>query len=708
MTIRQHRLIQWIAITLIIAVCAGWYYRARVYGAFSVKSPNKLGLVSYWAMDEGSGTTLGDASSIGNTGTLTNGPTFIDGRRGKALHFDGTNDYVDTAINPIGQFEESTFGGWVKPETGGSGFVFARGSDASGSGWSLYLNAPAGGTATIGVVYGTSSVYTRTGTTTLTANTWYYVTGVQTRSDIKIYVNGVLEGTTSYSIAGAALRSSGVNLQLGTINGGSYFKGDIDDFRVYNQALTATEVATLYQAGGAKTDTAQTSNLVGHWSFNEGTGTTVIDGSGNGNAGTFSSNSGNVLSWADGKHGRALGLGGHVGDTVNVGTGTNLSFTDNFTLSAWVYPTAYATGFFPPCNNGILMRGPGASINYGMDIKDATTVTFLKRTGAEGITGYYFTVPSMTNIWTHLTMTVSGGTLTLYVNGAFSGSQAIGTLASVAGDTLQLGSSLGSWDERYTGKIDEIRIYNTALSAAAVNDLYKSEASIVTVNASQNSKITSGLVGQWSFNGSDVSGVTAYDRSGNSNNGTLTNGPVPTQGKVGQAMSFDGIDDRMVVADAASLNFGASQDFTVAAWVKTTQAGASGKWPMMMSKEDGVITRQGYNLALHNEAVDLRWYFEMWVSGVMYNVFGSSDIADGNWHLLVGTRSGSTLTSYQDGVLANTITGSSGSVSKAVPLTFGDLNGASVSRYNGAIDEVRIYNRALSTAEIASLYAMGR
>src|SRR5690606_20679208 len=107
------------------------------------------------------------------------------------------------------------------------------------------------------------------------------------------------------------------------------------------------------------------------------------------------------------------------------------------------------------------------------------------------------------------------------------------------------------------GVIDEPRIYNRALSADEVKNLYDL-GTPQTVNASQNSSMTSGLVGEWSFNGADISGTTAYDRSGSGNNGTLTNGPTPTFGKVGQALSFDGTDDYISVADPASgvLDFG--------------------------------------------------------------------------------------------------------------------------------------------------------
>src|SRR3990167_6445659 len=59
------------------------------------KPPTNLGLVGYWSMNEGTGSYAGDASGNKNTGTLTGGPTWVDGKRGKALNFDGVDDYVN-------------------------------------------------------------------------------------------------------------------------------------------------------------------------------------------------------------------------------------------------------------------------------------------------------------------------------------------------------------------------------------------------------------------------------------------------------------------------------------------------------------------------------------------------------------------------------------------------------------------------------------
>src|SRR3990167_8735704 len=86
------------------------------------------------------------------------------------------------------------------------------------------------------------------------------------------------------------------------------------------------------------------------------------------------------------------------------------------------------------------------------------------------------------------------------------------------------------------------------------------------LNTSQNSLMTNGLVGLWTFDGADISGTTAYDRSANTNNGTLTNGPVVTLGRLGQAVDFDGSNDYVSVADNATLDFDDTADLSISGW----------------------------------------------------------------------------------------------------------------------------------------------
>src|SRR3990167_283101 len=103
---------------------------------FRIAAAPTSGLVGYWNFDEGSGATVADSSGNGNTGTLTNGPTWTTGKIGQALSFDGSNDYVDAGTGSSLNLASSlTVSAWIKPDTFGGG-SYGRIIDKRGAGLS--------------------------------------------------------------------------------------------------------------------------------------------------------------------------------------------------------------------------------------------------------------------------------------------------------------------------------------------------------------------------------------------------------------------------------------------------------------------------------------------------------------------------------------------------------------------------------------------
>jgi len=203
---------------------------------------------------------------------------------------------------------------------------------------------------------------------------------------------------------------------------------------------------------------------------------------------------------------------------------------------------------------------------------------------------------------------------------------------------------------------------------------------------------------------------THFDSTSNSNDGTQYRN-ADTIGAIGSGQDFDGnlSYDYISVPDDASLKMGNAQDFTVSAWVKSTLPATSTRWPIIVGKElDGSSPRTGFNLSLHNEDFDSRWYFEIYDSGINHKVFGSADVADGNWHYVVGVRNSVNIMTYEDGdYTTNTTSASAGSLSKDVPLRIGassQLNPTSGLIFEGSIDEVRISRIARSADWIKTEY----
>jgi len=194
---------------------------------------------------------------------------------------------------------------------------------------------------------------------------------------------------------------------------------------------------------------------VAAYAFNEGAGTTVADASGTGNAGTIGS-----AAWSSqGKYGNALTFDG-TNARVTIPDAPSLRLTTGMTLEAWVFPTAASTLW-----KDLIYKG---NDNYYLMASSCCQ----GRPAAGGIfSGSYGEAYASSNLalntWTHLATTYDGTTLRLYVNGVQVASKAqTGTLAT-SSNPLTIGGD-PIWGQHFAGRIDEVRVYNSALSAAQI------------------------------------------------------------------------------------------------------------------------------------------------------------------------------------------------------------------------------------------------
>ena len=200
---------------------------------------------------------------------------------------------------------------------------------------------------------------------------------------------------------------------------------------------------------------------------------------------------------------------------------------------------------------------------------------------------------------------------------------------------------------------------------------------------------TSGLVGAWGFN--ETTGTTVADVSGNANTGTVTGATRSTAGRFGGALSFDGVNDSVLVADANSLDLRTSM--TLSAWVRPTTGGG---WRTVLLKEQpGQLV-----YALYSSTDNNRPSAHVYTTGDMA-LGGPSVLPANTWSHLAMTWDGLTSRLYVNGtqVASGALAGTA--ALSASPLRIGG-NSVWGEWFAGLIDEVRIYNRALSGAEIAT------
>ncbi|TSC52475.1 MAG: hypothetical protein LiPW41_245 [Parcubacteria group bacterium LiPW_41] len=203
------------------------------------------GVVGYWHFDEGTGTIAYDASGRGNNGTLTNGPTWqvsTNCKAGMCLNFDGTDDYISTSSIP-NLTSEFSFSVWAKtPILQDSTYdtIISKFSSSPYNGW--FLRHSPNTNAIYFSFYNAGSSYS-VSTSALTANTWIHYVGTFDGSNMKLYTNGLLSGTQVGSVGSAT-----TNFAIGGNYGGpsETWNGSIDEVRVYNRALSASEILAMY------------------------------------------------------------------------------------------------------------------------------------------------------------------------------------------------------------------------------------------------------------------------------------------------------------------------------------------------------------------------------------------------------------------------------------------------------------------------------
>jgi glucose/arabinose dehydrogenase/PKD repeat protein len=202
-------------------------------------APPATGLVGAWSFDEASGTSAADASGSGNTGTIS-GAARTAGRYGGALSFDGVNDWVTVNdANSLDLTNRMTLEAWVRPTALGDWRTVLLKERPGHLAYALYgstdNNRPAGHVFTTGdIALGGPSV--------LPANTWSHLAFTYDGATTRLYVNGTQVATAA--LTGNAVVSTGLLRIGGNSVWGEWFSGAIDEVRIYNRALTATEIAT--------------------------------------------------------------------------------------------------------------------------------------------------------------------------------------------------------------------------------------------------------------------------------------------------------------------------------------------------------------------------------------------------------------------------------------------------------------------------------
>ncbi len=399
-------------------------------------------------------------------------------------------------------------------------------------------------------------------------------------------------------------------------------------------------------------------------------------------------------------------------DYMTASTLKGFSTGSSITIQAWFKATAVDG------TQNIILDGP-SDLHFRLDIETDNKVHGIFGNGA----GWGDTTSGVSrstlsaNQWYFVTATLdtSADSASLYVNGILQA-----TWTETANTGTPAGYTVGDYSAshgtyNFPGFIDDVKIYNYARSAAQVKLDYttvinrqaaiKGASTAFGGNSSTTGPLSTGLVGYWKLDESAADSCNAgaddsCDSSGNANNGDWAGGATVTNtSKFGRGVTFDGDNDYVEVADSTPLTF--TSQITMSAWVylNATTAG-----PNQVVIHKGTATNYWR----------LRENFGAWQCIVNSggdatdpgSLFATGSAASGRWQHVACTFDGKMIHVYTDGKLHSSVAYSGSITSGAGTLRMG-ANASSTEDLAGKIDEPRVYNRALSGAEITQLYNFG-
>ena len=435
--------------------------------------------IAHWKLDETSGTAAADSSGNGNTGTLINGAAWASGKVGGALSLDGVDDYVNIGKAIIGNNPAFSVSAWFKTSSASKQQVYYEG----GSGTiMLYctVNENIVGDVECGMLDDlTAWAGKSTPASSFNNGQWHHLVFVQrSKNERELFVDGLPKGTDTAGIGTLTLSASRIGSRTSAVGGSfDFFSGAIDDVRIYNRALNASEIQALYQAqtpscgdgscNGAETcsscpgDCGTCPEPIAHWKLDEGSGTTASDSSGNGNTGTLL----NGPSWTTGKLNNSLSFDG-VDDYVTLpDMGTVESYP--FTFTAWFRSSS--------SDNDMTIVSQENSGDQTQRVQlyftDGLLSWNIRSTAAEAeiqVAGQY-----RDGNWHHVAgVSMASNNHEFFVDGVSVGISAVNVPAPAVNK-----ATIGNWffvaGYFFTGAIDDVRIYNRALSSQEVQNLYQ-------------------------------------------------------------------------------------------------------------------------------------------------------------------------------------------------------------------------------------------
>lgn len=418
-------------------------------------------------MDESSGNA---ADSIGsNTATNVATATFGAAKINNGATLNGSSQYFTFATTPATGANVFSVSAWIKATSlAADGCVVGWGTAGTNQGITMDIRS----SKLYADFYGSTSI---AGVTTLSTGVYYFVTYTFDGTNIRLYLNGVLEATSAGCSAGIVAANCTIGRAFWV--GGNYFNGQIDEVGIWTKVLTQDEAARLYNAGRGNqypfVENLLTSG-VAYYKLDESSGNAAD-----------SIGSRTLTNTGTSTYGAAKINNGADFGTSNTTKWLNTS-TDNYgidgssiTIAGWInINTQISSGFHTLFGQGSTASFTGQYVEY--DYNGGTRrLLFYREKGAVGVDGPTYNTTLTAGTWYHIAYTYDGTNVRGYINGSL----VAGPTAASGNGSSVMTNGFGICDRFYSGaalgnktdmKADEVGIWSRALSASEITSLYNS------------------------------------------------------------------------------------------------------------------------------------------------------------------------------------------------------------------------------------------
>ena len=744
-----------------LAAATLYHYRVRSRDAagnlavstdFTFATLPAPGPLAHWKLDEGAGTTAADDSGNGHLATLVNGAAWSAGRSGQGLSLDGADDYASVPHAAALDAFPLSISVWFKTSTtaGVRGLVnkYVAGSY---NGYQIFFDT---GALCAWFLRDTSNfVYDNTGCSMRTPGyndgLWHHVVFVADAAGARLHVDAVQKASQPWTGTpgpSSTIQELHIGHYPGAFGGAEYLSGLVDDVRIYDRALSPAEISQMYDEMPPIEDTvppvissAAATGVTGtgatiNWTTDEPADSQVDYGT------TAAYGSSTALA-APPVTAHDQALSGLVSATLyhfrvrSRDAAGNLAVSDDFTFTTpdTIPPlVAIASPVTGQLLADVVSLSASASDSVGVagvqfrvdglavgaeDTAPPYSISWDTRTvsnASHAVTAVARDAAGNSTTSVSVAVVVSNGDVTPPVlslvssSGVSSSGATVGWTTSEPADTQIDYGTTTAYGSSTTLAPALVISHSQPLGGLAVATLYhyraRSRDAAGNLAVSGDFTFTTlaapGSIVHWKLD--DGGGSNAADSSGNNRNGTLMNGPVWTAGRSGLALGLDGVNDYVRTAHAGTLN---AFPVTVSAWFKTTTAaGTRGLVNKYLSN-----SYNGYQIFFENGSL-CAWYlrsknFYVYDRGTC--TMRTNGYNDGLWHhvAFVVDATGGKL--YVDGAQRATQPwrGTPGAPTTTQEVRVGHYPGGSGAKYlPGGVDDVRIYNRALSASEVLQLY----